>query len=90
MHTYANYQVAGDSSIQSDIAKERAAADFFRLTGMAAGDAAVRQAVDKASVLAEGEMKDVAINNASGDVISYVRVIKIGGVVVPVRSYPAK
>lgn len=80
----ASYNIANDPNIQIEEAKNRAANDFLRLTGMAPQDAILNQVVKQATVqLDEGQIVERPVQDKSGKVLYHIRLAKIGGRVVP-------
>jgi hypothetical protein len=80
----ASYQIANDPAIESTMAKDRAANDFMRLTGMAPGDAILQQVMKQAeSTLDDGQIVERPVKDKSGKQLYTIRIMKIGGRVIP-------
>jgi hypothetical protein len=82
-----SYNVANDPKITVQAAKDRAADDFMRLTGMTAGDTILKQVMAQAeSSLAEGQVVERPIKDQAGKELYKIRIARIGGRVVPLAK----
>lgn len=83
----ASYRIANDPAIQIDEAKNRAANDFMRLTGMSPGDTILQQVVTQAeATLNDGQIVERPVKDRSGKTLYTIRLVKIGGRVIPIAK----
>jgi hypothetical protein len=83
MHIDAAYNIANDPNITMKDAKDKAANDFMRMTGIAAYDTDLQKVVQQANAsLQEGQEAEVVVKKA-GNKSYTIRVAKIGGRVIP-------